>query len=106
MKIGIVGLGVVGEAVKHGLERIGHTVRGYDIKHPNTSLDQLMDTQLMFLSLPTPCNPETNVCDTSIVERVTREIEATGYQGLVVVKSTVTPGTTDMLNARFSLLWN
>jgi UDPglucose 6-dehydrogenase len=100
MKIGIVGLGVVGEAVKHGLERIGHTVRGYDIKHPQTSLGQLMDTRIMFLSLPTPCDPETNVCDTSIVENVVREIEKAGYQGLVVVKSTVTPGTTDMLKER------
>lgn len=100
MNIGIVGLGVVGEAVKHGLERIGHTVRGYDIKHPNTNLGQLMETQVLFLSLPTPCDPETGVCDTSIVEKVVGEIEAAGYQGLVVVKSTVTPGTTDMLKAR------
>ncbi len=100
MKIGIVGLGVVGEAVKHGLERIGHTVRGYDIKHPHTSLGQLMDTQLIFLSLPTPCHADTGICDTTIVEKVVHEIEGMGYTGLIVVKSTVTPGTTDMLAER------
>jgi UDPglucose 6-dehydrogenase len=100
MKIGIIGLGVVGEAVKHGLERIGHTVRGFDVKHPGTGLQQLMDAQLIFLSLPTPCNAKTGVCDTSIVEKVAQEIEGMGFKGLIVVKSTVTPGTTDKLAER------
>jgi UDPglucose 6-dehydrogenase len=99
MKIGIIGLGVVGEAVKHGLERIGHTVRGYDIKLPQTNLGQLLDTKIMFLSLPTPCR-EDGTCETTIVEKVVAEIEAAGYDGLVVIKSTVTPGTTDMLATR------
>lgn len=99
MKIGIIGLGVVGEAVKHGLERIGHTVRGCDIRLPQTNLGQLLDTQIIFLSLPTPCR-EDGTCETSIVEKVVAEIEAAGYGGLVVIKSTVTPGTTDTLAAR------
>lgn len=99
MKIGVIGLGVVGEAVKHGFERIGHTVRGFDIKNPNTNLGQLLDAQMIFLSVPTPCR-EDGTCNTNIVEQVVADIEQKGYPGLVVLKSTVTPGTTDMLAKR------
>jgi lactate dehydrogenase-like 2-hydroxyacid dehydrogenase len=32
MNIGIVGLGVIGEACKYGFEKLGHTVIVHDIK--------------------------------------------------------------------------
>jgi UDPglucose 6-dehydrogenase len=95
MNIGIVGLGVVGEAVKRGLESIGHTVHGHDIRL-GTSIDDVLKTDLCFLCVPTPCD-EQGSCDTSIVETVVRDLETRAYPGVVVIKSTVTPGTTDRL---------
>ncbi|MFH1621475.1 MAG: hypothetical protein ABIB04_05345 [Patescibacteria group bacterium] len=99
MKIGIIGLGVVGSAVKHGLERLNHQVIGYDIKLPNTSLESVLDTALCFICVPTPSD-ETGACNVSIVEKVVGELDIAGYKGLCVIKSTVTPGTTDALRKK------
>jgi len=102
MKIGIIGLGVVGNAVKHGLEKIGHEVPTYDIKHLDTKLADVLDTELCFISVPTPCDAD-GACDTSVVASVVQDLERAAYRGLVVIKSTVTPGTTDHLSKSTSL---
>src|SRR5262245_16526412 len=96
MKIGIVGVGMVGEVVKYGMERIGHDVAIYDPKFPATSLEHVIDCDLVFVCVPTPCSADGG-CDISIVKRVVLELEDGGYNGLIVIKSTVTPGTTDLL---------
>jgi UDPglucose 6-dehydrogenase len=97
MNIGIVGVGMVGETLKYGFERIGHDVYAHDIKW-RTSLECVLDTDLTFICVPTPCNSE-GECDTSIVERVCAELNLMIYRGLIVIKSTVTPGTTDRMIA-------
>lgn len=103
MQIGIIGLGVVGEAVKNGLELIGHTVRPYDIKHAHTSLEHILATELTFICVPTP-GAEDGACDTSVVEQVLRDLDARGYRGLITIKSTVVPGTTDRFQKQFPTL--
>lgn len=99
MRIGIVGLGIVGEAVRQGLARIGHNVSGHDIKIPGSTLDQLLDTEVCFISVPTKTDDE-GVCDTRIVEEVVKDLADRGYAGVVSIKSTVTPGLTDRLKER------
>ncbi|MFA5935780.1 MAG: hypothetical protein WC787_02930 [Patescibacteria group bacterium] len=96
MKIGIIGLGVVGDAVKHGLEKISHDVRGFDIKHPHTKLEDVLDSEVCFISVPTP-QREDGSCDVSIVEQVLADLAEKNYQGVAVIKSTVVPGTTDRI---------
>ena len=96
MKIGIVGVGMVGEVVRYGMERIGHDVTCHDTKWPGSRIEPLLSADLIFVCVPTPSRPD-GACDTSIVERVVLEIDDTGYDGLIVIKSTVTPGTTDLL---------
>src|SRR5437868_5901180 len=100
MKIGIIGVGMVGTTVRHGLSRIGHDIRVFDIKLPETSLNDVTSSELIFISVPTPSNPD-GTCNTSIVEKVVGELADAGYKGLVVIKSTVEPGTTDKLHARY-----
>lgn len=99
MKVGIIGVGMVGTVVRHGLMRIGHEISVYDVKLPETSLRDVLSTDIIFISVPTPSRPDGS-CDTSIVERVVADISETGYKGLVTIKSTVEPGTTDKLHAR------
>ncbi len=100
MKIGIVGLGIVGSAVKYGLERLGHNITAFDIKNGG-SLSDVIDTAIVYLCLPTP-QTETGHCDTSIIEGVIAEFaEKHNYKGIIAVKSTVAPGTTDKLRSRF-----
>ena len=96
MKVGIIGVGFVGKAVRHGLTRIGHDIALFDIKMPETSLTDVLDTEAVFVSVPTPSLPD-GTCDVSIVEKVVGELAEAKYRGLVTIKSTVEPGTTDKL---------
>lgn len=104
MQIGIIGgAGVVGSAVRNGFEVIGHTVRVHDVRLPDTSMRDVLDTELVFLCVPTPCS-EDGTCDTAIVESVLHELEAAGYAGLTVIKSTIIPGTTDRFREQYKKL--
>ncbi len=95
MLIGIVGLGIVGQASKFGFEKLGHTVLGHDIKL-NTNLFDVLSSEVTFISVPTPCHADGS-CDTSIVEAVVGELASLHYEGLIAIRSTVTPGTTARL---------
>jgi UDP-glucose 6-dehydrogenase len=61
MKIGVIGVGVVGTAIKKGFEDLGHEVKVHDIKF-NTSIDDVLDTDILYLCLPTNSN-EDGSCD-------------------------------------------
>lgn len=103
MKVGIIGVGMVGSAVRHGLTRIGHDVSVYDVKLPETSINHVLPTDILFISVPTPQAADGS-CDTSIVEAVVSQLAALGYKGLATVKSTVEPGTMDKLHKRHPAL--
>jgi len=95
MNIAIVGLGVVGEAVKYGLEKLGHNIICHDLRL-GTSLEDVLNSEVCFLCLPTPSDESGN-CDTSIVRRVVDDLHLLEYAGIIAIKSTVAPGTTRSL---------
>lgn len=102
MKIGIIGLGIVGTAVKAGVEKAGHQLIGYDVRDPDVpsnKFENVLASDLVFLCLPTPttCGKQ----DLAIILGTVRNLDALNYQGLIVIKSTVLPGTTDMLRNKF-----
>lgn len=103
VKLGVIGLGVVGGAVFHGLERIGHQVHGFDIKDPSTSIHDVIETTAVFVCVPTP-QREDGTCETKHVQSVVVELEKLSYRGLIVIKSTVPPGTTAALEAAHGTL--
>src|SRR5262245_36204356 len=98
MRIGIVGVGMVGGTLEYGFKRIGHDLVLVDNKWPQTKLQDLHGTELTFICVPTPCR-ENGHCDVMEVERVCVELDRINYRGVIVIKSTVTPGTTDQLTA-------
>lgn len=99
MKIGIIGLGIVGNACKFGFELIGHEVKVHDIKF-GTTIKDVLDTKACFICVPTPSDDDGS-CDTSIVEGVVKELSDLGYSGLIAIKSTVSPGTTENLSIKY-----
>lgn len=100
MKIGIVGLGIVGSAVKHGFEKLGHSVSFHDIRL-DTKLEDVTGADVVYLCVPTP-QSDTGKCDTSIIEAVVSELmEIHKYEGVIAIKSTVEPGTTVRLQRQF-----
>lgn len=99
--IGIVGLGVIGQANEFGFKKLGHTVVGHDIKL-NTKLEDLLKTEVVFICVPTP-QKEDGSCDTSIVESVVHDLKSLNYSGIVAIRSTITPGTTEFLKNKFNV---
>lgn len=100
MKIGIAGVGTVGQAVSAGLASIGHQLWVHDPKL-NTSIDELLHTDIVFVCVPTDAQPDGN-CDTSLVESVVENLVNLDYKGVIAIKSTVIPGTTDKLIRKYS----
>jgi UDPglucose 6-dehydrogenase len=110
MRIGIVGLGFVGEATVAGFTNRHRLleVETFDIdKSKNSTCSSLKElvgkTTLIFVCVPTPMQADGS-CDTRIVEQVVADISAIlwnqkyPYVFEVVIKSTVPPNTTDRLN--------
>jgi len=109
-KIGIVGNGYVGSAVKFGFSpSVGYDadVKVYDIdpnKASHTLEETVNESQYIFLSVPTPANPDGSI-NTDIVENALHSInnaKSVDVSGSVVLlRSTVTPGTTRRLSSMF-----
>jgi UDPglucose 6-dehydrogenase len=95
MKLGVIGVGVVGSAISYGFSKLGHEVFKHDIKF-DTNISDVLDTDIVFICLPTPSN-ENGECDTSIVEGAVRSLCELDYSGYICIKSTVIPGTTKRL---------
>lgn len=103
MKVGVIGKGTVGSAVYDGLEGQGHDMSFYDPKIEGSKLQDILDSECVFLSVPTDSTVEGD-CDTSIVEKVCKELSDANYRGLVGIKSTVVPGTTDRMKLTYPML--
>tara|TARA_B100001094_G_scaffold16619_1_gene14332 strand:- start:2406 stop:3233 length:828 start_codon:yes stop_codon:yes gene_type:complete len=106
MKIGIVGQGYVGTAIKVGFDphyKI-HTYDKFDLAKstlPNLN-DLTKECEVIFVCVPTPMRKD-GTCYIGIVEEVIREIDSYSKDDtIVVIKSTVPPGTTDTMNKNYS----
>lgn len=128
MKIGIIGQGFVGTAIREGL-RSYYDVQGYDIQdercfnledvgHVNERLSTLvLQNDVIFVCLPTPMRKDLS-CDTRIVESALEEAYAIIKKNdpdpvhsdflnrqknkkIFVIKSTVPPGTTERWAAKY-----
>ena len=102
--IGVVGLGYVGTAVQKGLEST-NTVITYDIvkECTETSITDLTKkAHIIFICVPTPMNTD-GTCNTDIVYSVLQQISQveTNHKPICVLKSTVTPGTTERMAITF-----
>ncbi len=107
-KIGVVGCGFVGTAVSTGFQTVlGDKVEvlEYDKYKDTESLQRVVDeSDILFICLPTPMN-EDGSCNTSIIEEVVQEIyEIADKRKLLVIKSTVPPGTTNKLAEKYRSL--
>ena len=102
MKIGIVGQGYVGTAVKEVFSK-HYKTNTFDLNGDCTCTDieDLVDkSDIIFVCVPTPMKKDGS-CDTSIVESVVDEIEDVDITDkIVAIKSTIPPGTTNRLNKK------
>ena len=106
--IGIIGQGFVGTALREGLKKTFETETYDKFKTEYStcnSLEELCEkTFILFLCLPTPMRKDGS-CDLSIIESVISEIDLiTTGDHIVVIKSTVPPGTTRKFNQVYTNL--
>lgn len=102
-KIGIVGLGYVGGAILNSYVKKNIKVNTYDIAKESScgSLNELVDkSDIIYVAVPTPMSIQGN-CDISIVESVITQISTEHSNKIIVIKSTVPPGTTETLQNRY-----
>ena len=99
-KVGVIGLGVVGNALHQVFKEKKVNVIGYD-KYKNGGIGNINDCvkcDIIFLCLPTPFSQEKKDYDLDAVNDVVYNLNLLNYQGLIVNKSTVNPGTTEGLS--------
>ena len=105
MNIGIIGQGFVGTAVKEGLKKF-HEIDTFDLDETKRDVDYIEDiidrNNIIFVCLPTPMKKDGS-CDISIVENTVMELDNLALtrqcsNRIVVIKSTIPPGTTEKLN--------
>lgn len=106
MRIGIVGSeGIVGSACKFGFEKVGHDVFYHDLKL-GTSIKNVLGADIIFICVPTPTR-EDGTCDISIVENIIEQIinrdleKAETKNRIIAIKSTISPGTTELFSSRY-----
>ena len=107
--IGVVGVGCVGSAVYeyfNGRKDI-NTV-GYDkFKeefNSKTNFENLLGQDVLFLCLPTLYNDKLKQYNKEAIHNVCGQLNEKRYKGLVVLKSTVEPGTTQKLSDFYEYL--
>jgi len=105
MKIGIIGQGFVGNAIYQKFKNY-YDVKTFDIKgmmHCNSRKEETMSCDIVFVCLPTPMNQDGS-CHTDIVEEAVADISTLSKGNIVVIKSTVPPGTVAKWNKKYSNL--
>jgi UDPglucose 6-dehydrogenase len=95
--IAIMGAGVVGGSLLSFLQSERRQVRLYDPPKGHDSLDALERADIVFVCVPTPYTAGIGFDDSFLLDAVSR----LPGQKAVVIKSTVLPGTTELLQERF-----
>lgn len=98
--IGIVGKGFVGGAMYENFKDV-FNVLVWDIDPEKRNVETferfVEQSEVIFICVPTPMK-DSGECDTMIVDNVVKDISLIDRRKHTVIKSTVTPGTTERLS--------
>jgi UDPglucose 6-dehydrogenase len=95
--IGFVGQGYIGKNYANDFERRGYSVVRYALEEPHKhNRHTIQDCDVVIIAVPTPTTPEG--FDDSIVRDA---IGLAGEGKIVIVKSTIVPGTTKSFQAQY-----
>ena len=100
IQIGICGVGFVGGALEASFSKLSIRYVLYD-KYKNLGdFDYLLTSNIVFLCLPTPYDETSKKYDTTGLEEIAGRLSRENYQGITVIKSTVTTGYSETLNGQ------
>ena len=107
INLGIIGYGFVGQAVANGFNTASggkDTIRYYDKYKDTLSLEEVINkSEFIFVCLPTPMKEDESGIDLTIIEEMAGEITkyTDNTDKIIVIKSTVIPGTTAVLEKKY-----
>lgn len=111
IKLGIIGLGFVGGAImdffiESGKFNLNHNLFVYD-KYKNNGIgkfdENILDSDILFLALPTVFNEKEKKYDISSIEETLEKLKNHNFKKTVILKSTVIPTTTDKLSIKYKI---
>lgn len=102
LRVGIIGLGMVGDPIRRWFEEMKGYVRGkdlfcFDVDKRKGFDDDINQADVIFIAVPTP-SPKGGAADLSILHSA---IKTVNDNKIVVIKSTVPPGTVDSLQNKY-----
>tara|TARA_R110002020_G_scaffold44161_6_gene127634 strand:+ start:31626 stop:32459 length:834 start_codon:yes stop_codon:yes gene_type:complete len=102
MKLGLIGRGFVGNAIYENMKD-SYPFAVYDKDASRSTCGHVRDvchnSDIIYVALPTPMK-ETGQCDLSIIYNVMAQISYWYNNNIVIIKSTIPPGTCDDLAMR------
>jgi len=101
-KIGFIGIGWIGSNYADNFEERGFKVIRYDIDKYKKNKAKIKDCDIVFIAVPTPSISKrwqecVEVDDNAIIDA----IKATRKGQIIVIKSTIMPGTTEKMQKMF-----
>ena len=105
-KVGIIGNGFVGNSIAFGFSPT-HEIRIHD-KDPNrnmNTLEEVLECDYIFVAVPTPMHEDGSI-SLAVVEKALQEISDNNKRrnNIVILKSTMIPGTTNNFAKQFPKL--
>ncbi len=97
LKIGIVGVGMVGGALQRYFEKKGFKLFLYDKGRNLGSPEEVNQADIIFICVPTPYHKERGYDDSMVWE----SLKNLSDKKIVVIKSTVLPGSTEKFQKKF-----
>jgi UDPglucose 6-dehydrogenase len=98
IKVGIMGVGMVGGALKRYFEKTNRTPLVFDKGTGEGSLELVNQADVIFICVPTPYLVQEGGFDLSYVREACSNINGSK---VIVIKSTVVPGTTEKLQQEY-----
>lgn len=96
LRIGIIGYGIVGQAVEYGFSN--SEIHIYDKFKKSESLkNTIQSSDYTFICMPTPIKKDESSIDLSIINKSLKEITkyTDNTDKIIIIKSTVVPGSTE-----------
>ena len=107
-RIGIVGFGIVGQALAFGFSQKDiaskYTIKYHDKYKESPSLEEVVrDSEFIFICLPTPMKQDESGIDLSILDEMIDQTTkfTNGTDKIIVIKSTIVPGTTKKFESKY-----
>ena len=97
-KIGIIGIGYVGGAVRNWFQKQKYPLFLYDKYKKIGSIEEVNKADIIFICVPTPYHKKSGYNDSVVLESIKKLYGSK----IIVIKSTILPGSTEKFQNKFT----